>query len=109
MAQVSAYGSAIRTSVQSRERAVYELAQRQHDRVARRQLVELGFSRSGIRRWVAARRLVPVPPGVSAGGPGEPLAKANGMGGALAAGPGARLSHRPAAAAWEVRQTTSGL
>src|SRR4051812_46857080 len=109
MAHVSAYGSAIRTSVQSRERAVYELAQRQHGRVASRQLVELGFSRSGIRRWVAARRLVPVHPGVYAVGHIERLAKANWMGGVLAAGPGARLSHRPAAAAWEGRQTTSGL
>ena len=109
MADVTAYGSAIRTPVQSRELALHALAERQYGRVATRQLLEMGFSRSGIRRWVAARRLIPVHPGVYAVGHAVPTAEAKWMAGVLAAGPGARLSHRCGAAAWEVRRTSSGL
>jgi hypothetical protein len=88
---------------------LHELAERQHGRVANGQLLALGFSRSGIRRFVAARRLVPVHPGVYAVGHAARTAEAAWMAAVLAAGPRALLSHRSAAAAWELRRTSSGL
>jgi hypothetical protein len=109
MADVTALQPAMRVTVQSRQRALAELAQRQHGRVAHRQLMALGFSRSAIGRRIDSGELVPVHPRVYAVGHATRTAEANWVGAVLAAGPGARLSHRAAAAAWEVRRTSSGL
>src|SRR3954463_8571286 len=109
MADVTATEPVMRATVQSRRRALGELAQRQHGRVTHGQLLSLGFSRSAIGRKLQSGELVPVHPRVYAVGHAVPPAEARWIWGVFAAGPGALLSHRPAAAVWEVRRTSSGL
>src|SRR5436190_926096 len=109
MTDVTALQPAMRTTVQSRLRALGELAERQHGRVSHRQLLALGFSRSAICRRLDSRELVAVHPRVYAVGHALRTAEARWVGAVLAAGPGALLSHRSGAASWEVRRTSSGL
>jgi hypothetical protein len=109
MADVTAFKPAIRVAVQSRLRGLGELAQRQHGRVAHRQLLALGFTRSAIGRRIDSGELVSVHPRVYAVGHDVRTAEAAWMAAVLAAGPRALLSHRSAAAAWDLRRTSSGL
>jgi Transcriptional regulator, AbiEi antitoxin len=82
---------------------IARLAARQHGVVALWQLTALGISASGVKRRVAEGRLRRVHRGVYAVGPiGR---KGYWMAAVLAAGEGALLSHRDAAALWELRDT----
>jgi very-short-patch-repair endonuclease len=76
------------------------LAEAQHGLVLRRCAVELGIDRYRIRRMVAAGQWDLLPGGVlrRAGSPRTPEQLA--LAAVLAAGPGAALSHGPAAALW---------
>ncbi len=79
---------------------VAEIAGRQYNRVARRQLSAAGMSRRVIDRWVASGRLVIVDEGVLAVAPvlaHDPWGRR--MAATLTA-PGSVLSHASAAAAW---------
>jgi Protein of unknown function (DUF559) len=109
MADVTALEPAMRVTVQSRRHALGELAQRQHGRVAHRQLLALGFSRSAVGRMIESGELLPVHPRVYAVGHALRTADSNWMAGVLAVGPGSLLSHRSAGASWQVRRTASGL
>jgi predicted transcriptional regulator of viral defense system len=88
----------------SGDRAVAELAARQHGVVARQQLRALGLSESAISRRVAAARLHRLHAGVYA--VGHPLLGARGrwLAAVLACGPDAALSHASAGALWEMRR-----
>src|SRR5918992_571525 len=80
----------------------WALAQRQHWVMARRQLLELGFSDPAIRHRVAKGRLHPVWPGVCAVGRPRPGRHGLWMAAVLACGPRAFLSHESAAALLEM-------
>jgi elongation factor P len=86
--------------------AIAALAARQYGVVARRQLVELGLSARQIDHRVGRRRLHVLHRGVYA--VGHPLLSLKGrwMAAVLASGTGAVLSHRSAAALWELRATS---
>lgn len=86
-----------------RDRAVAGLAARQHGVVAYGQLIGLGLSGSTIGRWVRADRLIRIHRGVYAVGHRALRAKGHWIAAVLACGPGAVLSHRSAAALWEIR------
>lgn len=82
---------------------IAELAAAQHGRVARRQLLALGLGRRAIQHRVARGRLIPVAHGVYAVGHRLESRPARWMTAVLAAGPGALLSHRAAAAAYGLK------
>jgi hypothetical protein len=90
------------------EAEIARLATRQHGVVARRQLIELGLSRSAIDRRLRARRLLPVFAGVHAVGHGALRDEGWWMAAVLACGPGAVLSHHAAASLWELRDWAGG-
>lgn len=75
--------------------------------VARSQLVELGFGRQAILRRVQAHRLRRLHRGVYAVGQWPLSPQARDMAAVLACGPAALLSHRSAAAAWQLLRTNS--
>src|SRR4051812_13376048 len=81
----------------AREVLVAELATKQHGVVAHRQLLDLGFTRSGIQRRLRLGRLHRVHRGVYS--VGHALLSGNGrwMAATLACGDAALLSHRTAA------------
>lgn len=79
------------------DRAICELAGRQHGRVARRQLLALGVSDRAIQHRIRIGRLIPEHPGVYAVGHRVRTHRGRWMAAVLAAGPGAALSHRSAA------------
>jgi hypothetical protein len=83
------------------------VAERQHGRVAHWQLREIGLSASAIQRWVRAGRLHPVHKGVYAVGYTAAGYRARWMGGVLALGPDAILSHQNAAALHDLRRMSS--
>lgn len=85
-----------------RSRRAWELAGRQHGVVARRQLLALGFNAREIEHRVARGRLHPVIRGVYAVGWPRLTRKRRWMAAVLACGEGAVLSHRSAAALWEI-------
>jgi very-short-patch-repair endonuclease len=85
-----------------------KLTARQHGVVSRRQLYDLGYSRSGIARRVEKRRLLRVHRGVYAVGHKRLTAKGRWMAAVLACGPGTVLSHLEAAALHDLRQIGSG-
>jgi very-short-patch-repair endonuclease len=93
------------TEVQERERAVAELARRQHGVVAKRQLIALGVGEGAIKHRLGVGRMHRVHAGVYALGHLALSADGNRMAAVLAAGPDARLSHRDAAALWDLRAT----
>ena len=76
--------------------------------VARRQLLELGYSRTRIQRRVEQRRLHRIHRAVYAVGHQRLTAKGRWMAGVLACGRDAVLSHRDAAALHDLRQIGSG-
>lgn len=85
-----------------RSKRAWELAGRQHGVIARRQLLALGFSKRAIEHRVARGRLHQVTPGVYAVGWPEMTRERRWMTAVLAGGKGAALSHRSAAALWEI-------
>src|SRR3954471_20928453 len=86
----------------TRSRRAWDLAARQHGIVTRRQLLGLGFGRRSIEHRVARGRLFPVSLGVYAVGWPASNQKRRWMAAVLAGGEGAALSHRSAAALWEI-------
>lgn len=91
------------TRVLGVDRALARLAERQHGVVARRQLLALGFGPRAIAHRVRAGRLHVLHRGVYAVGHARLTVKGRYMAAVLAAGPGAVLSHRSAAALHGVR------
>jgi very-short-patch-repair endonuclease len=77
---------------------VARLAAGQHGVVARRQLIEAGLSPTVVRVRVAKGVLIPLHPGVYAVGHRQLRVEGHWLAAVLAAGPGAVLSHREAAA-----------
>ena len=82
--------------------ALARLAARQHGVVARRQLLELGFGARAIDRRIARAWIHPVHRGVYAVGHTALSARGRFTAAVLAAGGGARLSHRAAGALWAI-------
>lgn len=83
--------------------AIAALAARQHGVVARVQLLALGAGPDAIEGWVASGRLHPLYRGVYAVGHRVLTVRGWWMAAVLACGRGAVLSHRSAAAAWDLR------
>lgn len=90
-------------AAQPREHLLVALADRQHGTVDRRQLLALGFSRHQIARMLASGLLVPLHRGVYGVGRRKLTRSGRWMAAVLAAGEGAVLSHRSAAALFGLR------
>lgn len=88
--------------------AIAKVAERQGGVISTVQLQSLGLDRSAIRRRVRRGFLHPLHRGVYAVGHLHLGARGRWFGAVLASGPGAVLSHRPAAAAWELLPVPSG-
>lgn len=86
----------------------WALAQRQHDVVARSQLLELGFGPDAIKHRVSKGRLHPVGWGVYAVGTPHLTRHGRWMAAVLMCGPDAALSHESAAALFEIRADRGG-
>lgn len=80
------------------DRTIAALAARQHGVVARRQLLDAGVTHAMVRLRVASERLLPLHRGVYAVGHACLTRDGRRVAALLAAGPGAVLSHREAAA-----------
>jgi very-short-patch-repair endonuclease len=91
-----------------RSRRAWELAERQHGIVARRQLLALGFNAREIEHRVARGRLHLVMRGVYAVGWPRLTQERRWMAAVLACGDGAMLSHRSAAALWGIGTEIGG-
>jgi hypothetical protein len=89
----------------SADSAIAALAARQHGRVARWQLLELGVGRRAIGHRVARGWLLVEWPGVYAVGHPSRTLEGRFMAAVLASGPDAVLSHRSAAMLWGIRRT----
>jgi very-short-patch-repair endonuclease len=87
------------------DRAIAELAARQHGTVSLVQLKRLGLSHRAINDRVAAGRLHRIHRGVYAVGHPRLTARGRWLAAVLACGPGAALSHRSAAALRGLRQS----
>jgi very-short-patch-repair endonuclease/predicted transcriptional regulator of viral defense system len=85
--------------------AIAALAKPQHGVVARGQLVDLGLGRGAIEHRVRCGRLHPLHRGVFAVGHRAVSRDAAWLAAVLAAGDGAALSYRSAAALWGIRQS----
>lgn len=85
------------------------LADVQYGVVARAQLLERGLTAREIQRRIEKRRLRRVHYGVYAVGHRRLTVEGKWMAAVLAGGPGAVLSHPSAAAAWDLRPTSSGV
>lgn len=92
-----------------RSKEAWRLAGRQHGIVTRRQLLALGFNSREIEHRVARGRLHPVMRGVYAVGWPQITPKRRRMAAVLACGEGALLSHRSAAALWEIGEEARGV
>lgn len=79
------------------------LIAKQHGVITRRQLLAAGFTARQIQVRISGGRLHPVFRGVYAVGRADLSDRGHWMAGVLAAGDGAVLSHRSAAALWELR------
>jgi very-short-patch-repair endonuclease len=90
------------SNVHSNGPAAWELARRQHGVVARRQLLDLGFSPDSIKHRVAKGRLHPLWRGVYVVGRPQLTQLGRWMGAVLSCGPNAVLSHDTAAALWGI-------
>lgn len=96
-------------SGQRADRAIAELAARQHGVFSTAQLLEAGLTRRAIEYRIEARRLYRVHRGVLSIVPRELMTRnAFFMAAVLAGGPGAVLSHRSAAALWGMRGASGG-
>lgn len=96
-------------TIDQRVRELWALARRQHWVVARRQLLELGFSRDWIAHRITSGRLHLLWRGVYAVGRPNVTQYGQWMAAVLACGPGALLSHDSAAALWRIRRPTTRL
>lgn len=96
------------TKLHERSWRAWALAKRQHGIVTRRQLLELGLGRKAVAHRLAKGRLHRVHRGVYAVGWPEPTELGRWMAAVLACGPGARLSHRSAAALWGIAEAPAG-
>jgi hypothetical protein len=105
MAEVGALKHAIHDRRRPPDKAVADLADRQHGVVAHRQLVRLGIGRGGIEHRVANGRLHRLHLGVYAVGRRRVSQHGRWMAAVLACGPRALLSHRSAAVLWGLRPT----
>jgi very-short-patch-repair endonuclease len=85
------------------DRSVAALADRQLGVISRIQLLELGLSGRAIMRRLERGQLHPLHRGVYAVGHRVVSGRGRWMAAVLAAGPGAVLSHRSAAALWDMR------
>jgi hypothetical protein len=85
------------------DRLISALAERQHGVVGRDQLIAAGLTVDAIRHRVRSRHLVPLHRGVYAVGHRRLRIEGIWMAAVLACGPGAVLSHRDAAALWDIR------
>jgi very-short-patch-repair endonuclease len=92
-----------KTDTSTADRAITELADRQHGVVGRAQLLDLGVGSRAIEHRLEKGRLHTIHRGVYAVGHRALVADARWMAAVLAAGPGAALSHRSAAALWGIR------
>src|SRR6266576_3409055 len=88
--------------------ALWALAERQHGVVTRQQMLALGFRPDAIKHRVAKRRLHSVWRGVFAVGRPQLTVYGRLMAAVLSCGPEAALSHRSAAALWQIRPERSG-
>jgi very-short-patch-repair endonuclease len=86
----------------------WQLVGRQHGVVSRAQLLALGFGRQWIRRRIANGRLHPIRRGVYAVGRPQLSRHGHWMGAVLRCGPDALLSHRSAAALWQIGDECPG-
>ena len=91
-----------------RSKRAWELAGRQHGVVTRRQLLALGFDTRSIEHRLARGRLHPVMRGIYAVGWPQLTPERQWMAATLACGDGAVLSHRSAAALWEIGTENAG-
>lgn len=92
----------------TRSARAWELAAKQHGIVTRKQLLALGFGRRSIQHRVERGRLFPVSLGVYAVGWPALNQKRRWMAAVLAGGESAALSHRSAAALWEIGSEMPG-
>src|SRR4051794_11056989 len=86
----------------TRSAQAWQLAASQHGIVTRRQLLALGYGPRSVEHRVARGRLFPVSLGIYAVGWPALTQKRRWMAAVLAAGEEAALSHRSAAALWEI-------
>jgi hypothetical protein len=91
-----------------RSKRAWELAGRQHGVITRRQLLALGFDTRSIEHRLARGRLHPVTRGIYAVGWPQLTPERRWMAATLASGDGAVLSHRSAAALWEIGTENAG-
>ena len=91
-------------SWESQHSRIEQLGRRQYGHVTRRQLLELGLSRSTIESRLRSGRLVAVHAGVYALGLPREDAPARAAAAVLACGPGALLSHGSAASVWDMER-----
>src|SRR6478752_5876686 len=97
-----------RSGRRERERALAQLATRQHGVVALRQLQSLGFGTKAIKAAQAEGRLFPLHEEVYAVGHSRVSRRGHWWAAVLAYGPGALLSHRTAAVLWGFQRPRSG-
>src|SRR4051794_10754229 len=83
-------------------RATWDLVERQHGVVARRQLLALGYSSNGIRHRLTSGRLHRLHQGVYSVGRRSVGPHGRWMAAVLACGPKAVLSYSSAAALWRI-------
>lgn len=83
------------------------LAARQHGVVSRTQLIALGFAEATIDRWVRQGRLIRIHRGVYAVGHDRLRREGRWLAAVLTYGDGAVLSHRSAAAHWDLLSTSA--
>jgi hypothetical protein len=88
---------------------IVRVARRQWGVITRGQLTALGLGANGIAQWVRAGRLIRLHRGVYAVGHDRLRREGRWLAAVMACGPGAALSHRDAAALWELRQSNSAL
>src|SRR5829696_7819124 len=86
---------------------ILRVARRQWGVVTRDQLTALGLGADGIAQWVRGGRLIRLHRGVYAVGHDRLRLEGRWLAAVMACGPGAALSHRDAAALWELRQSNS--
>jgi very-short-patch-repair endonuclease len=94
--------------MQTVDRAVADLAKRQHGVVARSQVVGLGVAGNTVDRWVRSGRLHRLVPGVYAVGHTAITRRGRWMAAVLASGDGAVLSHRSATALFGIWGSGAG-
>jgi very-short-patch-repair endonuclease len=88
----------------ARSRQAWELAERQHGVIARRQLLALGLTAHAIKHRVSTGRLHPARRGVYAVGRPTLTQRGRWMAAVLACGDDAVLSHSSAAMLWRIRE-----